>query len=102
MISESVFKVLTDPEWKSFQQAGVFSGNDSDIKDGYIHLSKRLQLDHVIEKYYYDIKPVWVIEFADPRFLSSLKWEPASDGQLYPHLYGAALNYTDVKNFQKR
>jgi uncharacterized protein (DUF952 family) len=97
--SEAVYKVFTEAEWQAFQSSGTFAGNAADISDGYIHLSKKIQLQRVIDKYYRDAGPVVVAEFADPSLLKKLKWEPASNGDLYPHLYGESLVFSGVKKF---
>ncbi len=94
--SEPVFKVLTNAEWSAFKESGLFAGNAADIKDGYIHLAKKTQLERVVQKHYKGVKALWLIEFAGPEFLSGLSWEPASNGDHYPHLYGDVLKYPDV------
>jgi len=100
MNDASVYKILTDAEMTAFKASGIFKGNLADNKDGYIHLSEKSQVERVIEKYYKDVSPLWVAEFRGTDFLDKLKWEPASNGDLYPHLYGSFLKYVDVARVQ--
>ena len=88
-MEERVYKVLHTPEWRSMQADGQFSGSLDDLRDGFIHLSTRDQLDGTIERHFAGERELVVLEI-DARALSAdLKWEPSRGGALFPHLYGA-------------
>ena len=40
-----IYKICARPQWQAAEQAGVFTGAEIDIKDGYIHFS--LSLIHI-------------------------------------------------------
>jgi len=81
-----IYKVLTLEEWDSFSQVGEFTGSPIDIKDGYIHMSKKEQLDRILKKYFSG-KEVMIAEVDYEAIESEIKWEAASNGDLFPHLY---------------
>lgn len=86
-----VYKVLRHSEWQIFQSTGQFAGSEHDQRDGFIHLSPQSQVERIIKKYFSDSRPIYVVKFSAPNFLKNLTWEPASSGELYPHLYDAVL-----------
>ena len=100
-MSEPVYKILRKSEWKAFQDEGVFLGSEADVRDGFIHLSKADQLDRVIKKYFNNIVPLYIVKFKEKAFLKKLKWEKASNGDLYPHYYGF-LSIQDVNGFEEK
>ena len=48
VMSDKVYKVLTESEWKVLQDTGKFGGSADDLRDGFIHLSTKEQLAWVI------------------------------------------------------
>lgn len=97
---EPVYKIMRAGEWSFFSNEGRFDGSEADLKDGFIHLSKKDQLKRVIDKYFSDSRPIYVAKFSKPSFLQQLVWEEASSGGLYPHLYDSALHFVDVDSYQ--
>ena len=93
---DSVYKVFTEVEWKLFKKTGQFSGSEDDLRDGFIHLSTKEQLDGVIKRFFSDIEPLFLAEFSNPDFLIRLNWEGSSSGELYPHLYGFSIQMADL------
>ena len=98
---DKVFKILTADQWSAFQEAGEFIGSPVDIQDGYIHLSTAVQTERVLNKYYADTRPVFIIEFQSKEIMDLLKWEKASNNDLFPHLYGRPLHLDEVSGTEK-
>jgi len=98
-MEDRVYKIFTEAEWNKFQETGQFSGSADDLRDGFIHLSTKEQVDGVIEKYFSGKRPLYVAEFADADFLQRLKWEASASGEIYPHLYSFDLFVSEVKQF---
>lgn len=85
-----VYKILLKPEWEKFQELKEFAGTNMDLKDGYIHMSStEEQMTRVKQKYYKD-EEVYLLQI-DSNKLDKLKYEPISNGDLYPHQYGKLL-----------
>jgi uncharacterized protein (DUF952 family) len=97
-MNDSVYKVFTRIEWSSFHETGRFGGSADDLRDGFIHLSTKEQINGVIEKYFSGKHPLYVAEFSSPVFLKKLKWEASSSNEVYPHLYGSDLFVNEISN----
>lgn len=88
-----IYKILLKPEWEKFQQTKEFIGTELDIKDGYIHMSStKEQMERVKNKYYKDVK-VYLLKIDSDKLSQSnkFKYEPISNGDLYPHYYDKLL-----------
>jgi uncharacterized protein (DUF952 family) len=76
-------------EWDAAQRAGRYEGSSQDRADGFVHFSAA---DTVIEsaaKHRAGQNGLVLIAAEAERLGAALKWEPARDGKLFPHLYGA-------------
>jgi uncharacterized protein (DUF952 family) len=84
-------------DWEHAVQAGVYRAASFD-ELGFIHLSRPEQIQGVAKRYYAGIQGL-VLLWINPHKLSAeIRWEP-SDGQVFPHLYGA-LNVDAVQSVQ--
>lgn len=92
---QTAFKILTQSQWDSFVNDGVFQGSADDIRDGFIHLSTAAQLEGTLAKHFAGASDLRIAEIALDRFGEALKWEEARDGALFPHLY-RPLEWADV------
>jgi uncharacterized protein (DUF952 family) len=83
-----VYKILRPDEWAAFEASGTFRGSPDDLRDGYIHLSGAHQVAATAERHFRGRSGL-VLAAVDGRALGErLAWEPARDGELFPHLYG--------------
>jgi uncharacterized protein (DUF952 family) len=84
-------------DWEQAVQAGVYRAGSLD-ELGFIHLSRPEQIQGVAKRYYAGVQGL-VLLWIDPHKLSAeIRWE-ASDGQIFPHLYGM-LNVDAVQLVQ--
>lgn len=95
-MSVSIFKVLTAPQWEQFESTGSYAGTPIDLQDGFIHLSIKEQVEGVISRYYSGQRPLYIVEFSINAFGDAVRWELASNGEKFPHVYGRALAFKDV------
>ena len=95
-----VYKILREQVWIDFQTKGSFHGSESDLKDGFIHLSTNNQVKRIINKYFSTERTIYVVKFIRTEFLNKLLWEPASNGDLYPHLYSVPLYFNEMDSFK--
>ncbi len=100
-MQDKVYKIFTEDEWALFQETGEFSGSADDLRDGFIHLSTREQVDGVIEKFFANKGPLHVAEFSTFEFAAMLRWEKTTSGETYPHLMGAKLFLNKVSGHTK-
>ena len=98
-MKDKVYKVFTESEWNDFQETGQFKGSADDLRDGFIHLSTKEQVDGVIDRFFSGKRPLYVAEFSNPELLQRLNWEASTSNEIYPHLYNSALFASEVINF---
>ncbi len=82
------YKLLTEAELHDWRESGLFSGSAVDHADGYIHLSARPQVAETAAKYFADIDPLMLVMVDLAALGETVKWEPARNGALFPHVYG--------------
>lgn len=80
-----IYKICARPLWQDAEQAGVFTGAEIDIKDGYIHFSSQSQIAETLALHFASQPDLLLIE-VDSTALE-IAWEPSRGGQLFPHLY---------------
>ncbi|MEM6346122.1 MAG: DUF952 domain-containing protein [Bacteroidota bacterium] len=56
--------------------------------EGFIHCSTREQLIPTATVHFVDFQELVVLEILPSKVKQILKWEPARDGEEFPHLYG--------------
>lgn len=81
-----IYKIFRADEWSELKVNGESDGAPIDIADGYIHFSTAETVKATAEKYFSD-KDNLVLCALEANDLSPLKWEPAREGVLFPHLY---------------
>jgi uncharacterized protein (DUF952 family) len=83
-----IYKICDAGLWAKAERAGVFHGAPIDLADGYIHFSTAGQVAETAAKHFAG-QPNLVLAAVDAEALrGELKWEPAREGALFPHLYG--------------
>jgi uncharacterized protein (DUF952 family) len=82
-----VYKILSGPEWREAEAAGVFTGSAADRRDGFIHLSTARQLPGTAARHFAGQPDLLLIGFPEAA-LAGLRWEPSRGGELFPHVYG--------------
>jgi uncharacterized protein (DUF952 family) len=83
-----VYKVSTAAEWAEARRLGRYTGSADDQRDGFVHFSTAAQLPGTLARHFAG-RPGLVLAAFDPaRLGAALRWEPARDGSLFPHLYG--------------
>src|SRR5215472_2865203 len=87
-MAELIYHMCRREEWDAAEAAGVYRGSSQDAADGFIHFSTAAQLAASAAKHRSGQRDL-VLVAADAAALGeALKWEPARDGALFPHLYG--------------
>ena len=82
-----IYKILRPAEWQDFEASGVFDGSPDDKRDGFIHCSTAEQAAGTARRYFAG-EPRLVVGVLDVDQLGdAVRWEPASNGQMFPHVY---------------
>jgi len=90
-MSEPIYKILTIDEWRAALRTNAYHGAPVDVSDGYIHLSRKSQVEGTLHKHFTDQGNLMMFRFDADVFGDDLAHEEARGGELFPHLY-AALN----------
>ncbi len=89
MAGSLIYHMCRRAEWQAAEQAGVYRGSSQDAADGFIHFSTAAQIEGSAARHRAGQDDLVLIA-VDPAALSAaLRWEPAREGALFPHLYGA-------------
>ncbi len=80
-----IYKICDADLWKIAEESGQFDGAHIDLEDGYIHFSTADQVASTLALHFAGITNLLLIEI-DSQGLD-IRYEPARNGQLFPHLY---------------
>jgi len=94
-----VYKICTELEYDRLQKKKIFCGTKKDLVDGYIHLSKRNQIQPTLNKHFFNKKKLILLKIEKSK-LKKLLWEKSLGGVLFPHLY-SCFYLKDVKGIYK-
>ena len=100
----SLYRIVSDSEWRQAERDGIFRGSAHDARDGFVHLSAAHQVAGTLSTHY-AARADLVLLTVDADALvqstgSRLEWEPSRGGELFPHLYGE-IPTTFVKFVQR-
>lgn len=88
----TVYKIFREKEYELFISNGYTLGSQTDIKDGFIHLSTRYQLWETVNKHFSDLKNFYISAFYFSCLDHNLKWEISRNNDYFPHYYGKLLS----------
>jgi uncharacterized protein (DUF952 family) len=87
-VANIIYKICDAAIWRTAEAAGRFHGAAIDKRDGYIHLSSASQVQETAAKHFSEATGLVLVAIDAGRLGSALRWEPAREGALFPHLYG--------------
>lgn len=85
----TIYKICSQELWRDAQRAGPFRGAPLDERDGFIHFSTAAQIAESARRHRAGQAGLVLVAVDAARLGRRLKWEPARNGDLFPHLYGA-------------
>jgi uncharacterized protein (DUF952 family) len=94
-----IYKICLEEEWKNAKKIGKFKGTKKDLADGYIHFSKKEQINSTLKKYFFNQDKLILLRI-NVLNLKKLKWEKSQTDEMFPHLY-SALDLKNVKSTLK-
>ena len=90
-----IYKIFRSNEWADLQNLGETPGAPIDVADGYVHFSTADTVAETAAKYFADVEGL-ILCALEAEGLEPLKWEPAREGVLFPHLY-RNIRLSDIK-----
>lgn len=86
---ELVYKICPRSAWEEAVRSGRYHGSPDDARDGFIHLSRAMQLRTTVERHFAGQQDLVLVTLRASRLGQALRYEPSRGGDLFPHLYGA-------------
>ncbi len=74
--------------WERSKHFELF-GFEYICSEGFIHCCKPNQLSYVLERFFEDEEEVLVLGIDPEKLEPELRYEQASNGELFPHIYGS-------------
>jgi len=87
-VSNTIYKICDAALWRNAEVAGAFRGAGIDARDGYIHFSGTSQVKETAARHFAGATNLVLVAIDAGRLGAALRWEPAREGALFPHLYG--------------
>jgi uncharacterized protein (DUF952 family) len=84
----TIYKICSASAWREAERQGVYRGSEVDLSDGFIHFSTAQQVESTAKKHFAGQKGLFLIAIDAGALGNLLRWEPAREGALFPHLYG--------------
>jgi uncharacterized protein (DUF952 family) len=81
-----IYKIFRSDEWANLQADGETVGAPIDVADGYVHFSTAETVTETVTKYFAGVDGLFLLA-VEAEGLEPLKWEPAREDVLFPHLY---------------
>ena len=83
----TIYKICSASAWREAERQGVYRGSEVDLIDGFIHFSTAQQVESTAAKHFSGQKGLFLIAVDADALGDNLRWEPAREGALFPHLY---------------
>lgn len=86
MAAEEIFHITTRDGWEQAQRTGQVAPA-SLTEEGFVHCSTESQLEGSIERHFAGVDELVVLRLRRDLLDEELRWEAATSGRRYPHLY---------------
>ena len=82
-----VYHIIKKEYWKKFENSNIYFPAEYE-NEGFIHFSTKDQVAGVLERYYANEENLVLLSINEDLLSAEMKFEKASNGELFPHLYG--------------
>ncbi len=83
-----IYHIADKTSWEQALQLGFYEAA-SLASEGFIHLSKKEQVEGVLQRYYQNQQGLLLLQVDESKLSAALKYETApSVNEEFPHLYG--------------
>ena len=83
----TIFHITSHAQWEAAQAAGAYRGDTLD-SEGFIHCSTAPQIVATAARFFRGQRDLVLLRIDTDKLRSDLRYEPASNGELFPHIYG--------------
>ncbi len=82
-----IYHITTESEWLHAKTIGAYKPSAFD-REGFIHTSEAHQVLGVAHRYYQGQRDLVILCIDEHRVAAEIKREPATNNELFPHIYG--------------
>jgi uncharacterized protein (DUF952 family) len=93
-VTDLVYKIVDEHEWREAQRSGFYRGSSDDQRDGYIHLSFVEQIEGTAARHFKNRRGLLLIAFPAKTLGDALRLETSRGGAMFPHLYAELATKT--------
>jgi uncharacterized protein (DUF952 family) len=87
-MGQLIYKILTVQADAQLQRDGRLLPDGIDAADGFVHFSTAPQVTPTLDAHFHGHDDLIVLAVTAAACGDRLRWEPARNGALFPHLYG--------------
>ncbi|HCW06874.1 MAG TPA: DUF952 domain-containing protein [Cytophagales bacterium] len=91
-----IYHITSVQDWQLQTNALEFIPSDYH-KEGFVHCCTSEQLDGVIERYFKGVSGLVLLQLDEMKLTAELKYEPSTNDEKFPHLYGPINREAIVK-----
>ena len=82
-----IYHVVAADEWEKQESLPAYSAAGL-ASEGFIHLSTKEQVSGVLDRYYKNVKNLLLLHVDTNKLTHELRYEQATNNELFPHVYG--------------
>jgi uncharacterized protein (DUF952 family) len=94
-----IYHITTQVRWKEFAHSDTYAPTTY-VTEKFIHCCGAHQLEGVLNRYFKYIKNLVVLHLDETKLKAPLIYEPSTNQELFPHLFGA-INKDAIVQVQK-
>jgi uncharacterized protein (DUF952 family) len=82
-----IYHIATSEDWNLHLTNSTYEPH-AFLKEGFIHCSTSEQVKGVLQRYFAGVKNLILLHIDESKLTASLKYEVATNGELFPHVSG--------------
>lgn len=82
-----IYHIATSEDWNLHLTNSTYEPR-AFLKEGFIHCSTKEQVPGVLQRYYAGARDLILLHVDEGKLTVLLKYEEATNGELFPHVYG--------------
>lgn len=97
--TKMIYHIANKSQWQQAQKTGAYTPETFEV-EGFIHMSTKDQVSGVLDRYYANQADLVLLFINENQVTPELKYEKATNDELFPHLYGPLNLEAVVKTYE--
>lgn len=98
-MSSVIYHITTVSSWLQ-QRTAIYYQHSSLVEEGFIHCCRETQIEGVLERYFQGQSDLLLLTVNTELVVSDIRYETATGGEAFPHIYGA-IEKAAIVNVEK-